>query len=396
MRRVGASADRALRYPFSFMQTRILERLDEIPAFEWNRLVGDQNPFLRHEFLNGLERHGCVGESSGWIPQHVVVRDEGRLVGAAPMYLKYNSYGEFVFDWSWADAYRRLRLAYYPKLVVAVPYTPVTGQRLLIANEASPQRVTAAIVEATRRHARRVKASSLHWLFTTEAQTADLEQAGFMPRTGYQFHWTNRGYRDFDDLLSEFNASRRKKIKRERRYVDEAGIDIEVLGGHQVTESQWAVMHSFYRNTFDRRGGWPTLTQGFFQSLGETMPSNVVLVLARHRTRYVAGAFNLRGSEVLYGRHWGCSEEFHSLHFELCYYRTLDYCIGHRLKRFEAGAQGEHKLARGFLPVRTYSAHELQHEGMQQVVGDFLMRERHAVDQYIAELEGHSPFKANP
>jgi uncharacterized protein len=241
--------------------------------------------------------------------------------------------------------------------------------------------------------ARSLGLSSLHWLFTTDEDTRMLESHGLMRRTGQQFHWENGGYRDFADFLDRFSADKRKKIKRERRYVAEAGVEIELLHGRDVTESQWATFHRFYTSTFDKRGGMATLTLEFFQALGETMPDNVVLVLARHGGRYVAGAFNLRGADALYGRHWGCNAEFHSLHFEVCYYRTVEYCIEEGLRRFEAGAQGEHKLARGFLPQLTYSAHWLAHSGMRRAVADFLTRERAAIDDYMQELAQHSPFK---
>jgi predicted N-acyltransferase len=375
------------------MRLEILDSLDEISTAEWNALDLGGNPFLRHEFLAGLERYGCVGRQTGWISQHAVARDGSRLLGAVPLYVKHNSYGELVFDWSWADAYERMGLRYYPKLVAAVPYTPVTGPRLLVSPEADRQTVAEALIRKAREHASRLGASSLHWLFPDERDTRSLEAARFMRRIGYQFHWENRGYRDFHDLLSEFSAAKRKKIRRERRYVEEAGIETQVLHGDQVTDAQWHLMHQFYRSTFDRRGGWPTLTLEFFQFLGRSMPRNVVLVLAKHLGRYVAGAFNLRGEDALYGRHWGCIADFHSLHFEVCYYRGLDYCIEQGLGRFEAGAQGEHKLGRGFLPVLTYSGHWLAHEGMRRAVADFLAREERAVTRYLDELSEHTPFK---
>jgi predicted N-acyltransferase len=375
------------------MGVEILASVDDVRAADWNSLGLSGNPFLRHEFLGGMERHGCVGRATGWIPQHLVARDGDRLLGAVPLYLKHNSYGELVFDWSWADAYERLGLRYYPKLVAAIPYSPITGPRLLVSPSAERTAVAQLLMSGAREHALRLGVSSLHWLFPTEQDAQALEAARYLRRTGYQFHWTNKGYRDFSDLLSEFSAAKRKKIRRERRYVEEAGIETEILHGGEVTDVQWQVMHQFYRDTFDRRGGWPTLTLEFFQSLSQTMPDNVVLVLAKRAGRYVAGAFNLRSEEVLYGRHWGCAADFHSLHFEVCYYRGLDYCIEQGLRRFEAGAQGEHKLSRGFLPVRTYSNHWLAHDGMRRAVADFLARERPAVDRYLEELSEHVPFK---
>lgn len=375
------------------MNISVIEHLEDIPAAEWNALAGDSNPFLRHEFLVALERHACVGENAGWIPQHLVAHDSGQLVGAAPMYLKFNSYGEFVFDWAWADAYARSGLPYYPKLVVTVPYTPATGARLLLANAAGQEAVAGRLIEGALEHARRLQVSSLHWLFTTAQDTARLERNEFMRRTGCQFHWSNPGYRDFSDFLSTLTSEKRKKIKQERRRVREAGIELEILDGHQVTQAQWKIFHDFYCSTFYKKGGIASLTLEFFQEIGRTLADNVVLVLARHQGRYVAGAFNLRGTDTLYGRHWGCAEDFHGLHFECCYYTPMSYCIQHGLARFEAGAQGEHKIARGFLPTPTRSAHWLAHPAFSRAVRDFLARETLAVESYINDLCEHTPFK---
>ena len=376
------------------MHLSVLSSLDDIPAAGWNNLAGAANPFLRHEFLVALERHGCVGAAAGWIPQHLAAFEQDRLVGAVPMYLKDNSYGEFVFDWAWADAYRRAGLRYYPKLVVAVPYTPATGPRLLLADDA-PQ-IADALIAGALEHAQRLKVSSLHWLFTTEQDTRRLEAHGLMRRTGCQFHWHNQNYSDFDGFLALFTAEKRKKIKRERRYVREAGIEIEVLNGRQISADQWEIFHNFYSSTFLKRGGTASLSLGFFQEIGQTMADNVVLVLAKHQGRYVAGAFNLRGTDTLYGRHWGCSEEFHSLHFEVCYYAAIEYCIAQGLKRFEAGAQGEHKLSRGFLPTPTWSAHWLSHPAFSSAVAEFLSHEQDNMAYYINELGEHTPYRQCP
>lgn len=376
------------------MPLSILNSLDEVTATDWNSLAGDANPFLRHEFLAALERHSCVGAAAGWIPQYLAAFEQDRLVGAAPMYLKDNSYGEFVFDWAWADAYRRSGLRYYPKLVVAVPYTPATGARLLLAED-TPQ-IADALIAGALEHAQRLKVSSLHWLFTTEQDTRRLEAHGLMRRTGCQFHWHNQGYRDFDDFLAQLTAEKRKKIKRERRFVREAGIEIEVLNGRQISAEQWEIFHRFYSSTFLKRGGIASLTSGFFQEIGRTMADNVVLLLAKHQGRYVAGAFNLRGTDTLYGRHWGCCEEFHSLHFEVCYYAAIEHCIALGLQRFEAGAQGEHKLSRGFLPTPTWSAHWLSHPVFSQAVEEFLSHEQDNMAYYMNELGEHTPYRQCP
>ncbi len=383
------------------MDIRIIGNLEEVAPADWDRLAGERNPFTRHAFLVALERHGCVGERFGWLPQHLLAYENGRLVGAVPMYLKTNSYGEFVFDWAWADAYERAGLRYYPKLVVAIPYTPATGPRLLVEGSGvAREPIARALSEAALEHARTLGLSSLHWLFTDREDTALLADNGLMLREGCQFHWENRhpaedrSYRDFEDFLSTFSADKRKKVRRERRRVTEQDVVLEVLHGDAITETQWRIYHDFYTDTFARKGGIATLSLDFFRELGRTMPANVVLVLARHADEYVAAAFNLRGTDTLYGRHWGCNADFHSLHFEACYYQGLDYCIRHGLQRFEPGAQGEHKISRGFLPTPTWSAHWIAHPAFRDAVGDFLDRERHGMAYYRDELAGHTPYKA--
>jgi uncharacterized protein len=375
------------------MEIQLHTSLEGIGATEWNALAGTESPFLRYEFLMALERHGCVGPRHGWLPRHITVRRDGRLVGAVPLYLKDNSYGEFVFDWAWAEAYRRASLPYYPKLVAAVPYTPATGSRLLVAEDAGARRVADTLIAAALELARELRVSSLHWLFPKEDEVRRLEVHGLMRRTGVQFHWANEGYRDFDDYLDAFSAEKRKKVKRERRRVAEQGIEIEVLPGSALSSRQWAVVAGFYRSTFLRKGGTPTLSQGFFEEIGRTMGENLVLVLAQRGGECVAAAINLRGSSTLYGRHWGSAENCHSLHFEACYYQGIEYCIRHGLERFEPGAQGEHKVSRGFLPVHTYSAHWIARPGLREAIEDFLSREQGMMHNYRDELVEHSPFK---
>jgi predicted N-acyltransferase len=369
-------------------------RIEAIPAADWNRLVDADTPFLRHEFLAALERHGCVGEALGWLPRHLALHDEaGRLVAAAPMYLKDNSYGELVFDWAWADAYHRAGLRYYPKLVVACPYTPANGPRLLAApgpGQAEHRRALAAAAQAL---AERLGVSSLHWLFPTEEETQLLEGQGLLRRMGCQFHWHNQGYRDFEDLLAAFSAEKRKKVRRERRRVAEAGIEIRLRHGHEASEAEWALFHRLYEGTFDRRGGIPTLSLPFFHEIARTMGEQLLLVLAYRGGRLVAAAFDLIGARTLYGRHWGCFEEYHSLHFEACYYQGLDYCIARGLARFEPGAQGEHKVSRGFLPIPTWSAHWIADGRFRRAIGDFLAQERAGMRDYLAEMYTHSPYK---
>ena len=333
------------------------DSIDAIPAADWNRLADPDTPFLRHELLAAMERHGCVGEGLGWLPRHLTLRDgRGELVAAAPCYLKLNSYGEFVFDWSWADAYRRCGLRYYPKLVIASPYTPATGPRILVADGPRQDEYAAALIQGSLELAEDLGVSSLHWLFTTEAETRNLEGQGFMRRLGCQFHWDNPGYEDFDHFLGAFSSAKRKQVKRERRRVAEAGIGFRLLSGQEIRDDEWTTFHQLYCSTFDKRGGIPTLSLGFFQEIGRTLADRCLLVLAYHQGEIVAAAFNLVGTRSLYGRHWGCFADFHSLHFEACYYQGLEFCIQRGLSRFEPGAQGEHKISRGFLPTPTWSA----------------------------------------
>ena len=377
------------------MRIQRLDTLTEIPASEWNALLSDRNPFLSHEFLAALERHGCVGEQTGWLPWHVICRDDsGRLLGAAPLYLKFNSYGEFVFDWSWMEAYRRQGLAYYPKLVGAIPYTPATSPRLLLApDQPQPGETLRAIFDFVFEESRRYSISSIHWLFPTTNELEPMLERGFMHRLGCQFHWQNPGYRDFEDFLDTFTAKRRKNIKRERRLVREAGLELRLLHGREATECQWHSIHEFYRSTFQRLGGIPTLTLPFFLEVAALLGDRLLLVLASSQGREVAAAISFRSDTTLYGRHWGCQVDFDSLHFEACYYQGLDYCIQQGLRGFEPGAQGEHKIHRGFLPTLTHSAHWIAHSGFRRAIADFLARETPAVREYARELLQHSPYR---
>ena len=375
------------------MELSIHASLEDIPPEHWNALVDADNPFARHEFLIALERHQAVGEKFGWLPQYITAYENGTLLGAAPMYLKDNSYGEFVFDWDWAEAWHRSGLEYYPKLVVAIPYTPATGARLLL-REANDQTIATALIDFATAHARRLNVSSLHWLFTDATDTQRFrDHPDYMLRLGCQFHWQNQNYKDFDDYLSCLTSKKRKQIQRERRQVREQHIELEVLHGNEISEEQWRIFHGFYCSTFDKKSGYATLSLDFFLEISRTMPANIVLVMAKHQGEYVAGAFNIRGEKTLYGRHWGCCEDFHSLHFEACYYQGLAYCITHGLQRFEPGAQGEHKISRGFLPTPTWSAHWIAHPQFREAIDQFLQRETAGMQHYIEELSGHSPFK---
>jgi predicted N-acyltransferase len=378
------------------MRAEIINRLEDIPCGQWNRVAGTTNPFLRHEFLASLERHHCVGETFGWYPQHVVVFDDtGSLAGAAPLYLKDNSYGEFVFDWSWAEAYHRAGKPYYPKLVSAIPYTPVTGPRLLVREDADRTVVRDMLIDKALALAAQIRCSSLHWLFTDSEDTDTLLRHGLMRRTGCHFHWHDDGYRSFEDFLSRLSSRKRKKIRRERRFVEEAGIRMEIVHGHEASEAQWLIMHDFYRSTFEKKSGMPTLSLEFFLDISKSMGDQIVLVFAWLDRQAVAGAINLRSDTALYGRHWGCAGHYHSLHFETCYYQGIEYCIENRLTLFEPGAQGEHKISRGFLPTLTWSAHWIADPIFREAITRFLAREHELMLDYKDDMRGYSPYSAS-
>lgn len=371
----------------------IIGAINEVSATDWNKLVDSDNPFARFEFLNALEQHNCVGQTYGWLPQHIVVTENYTLIGACPMYLKNNSYGEFVFDWAWADAYHRSGIEYYPKLVTAIPYTPATGARFLIADQQRYQQISELIIDSALQHANALGVSSMHWLFTNENDTAQLESKNLMLRLGCQFHWRNNNYKDFDHYLSFFNSKNRKKIKRERRQIQQQNIKIEILSGKQMTDELWDIYHLFYCSTFEKKSGTATLSNGFFKALGKTMPDNVLVLFAKYNNEYIASAFCVKGEKTLYGRHWGCSEEFDNLHFELCYYQGLEYCIKNSLSYFEPGAQGEHKIYRGFLPTRTWSAHWIAHPEFKTIIRRHVQHEYEGMQYYIKDMHSHSPFK---
>lgn len=375
------------------LHTQLCPALMAIPAAAWNRLAVNATPFLRHEFLAGLEQYGCL-QGHGWEPAHILAYEGDRLVGALPLYLKSNSYGEFVFDWNWAEAYQRTGRSYYPKLVTAVPYTPVTGPRLLVdADAPAGGQVQQVLVEHALELMRIRGVSSWHCLFPTEKEAANLATQGGLRRLGCQYHWCNAGYGNFDDFLAQLNAKRRKQIRRERREVRETGIIVEVLSGPMISAETWRIYHEFYCSTFHRKWGEPRLTLEFFMHLGRTLPDQTLLFMARKNGVCIAGAFALRDAHMLYGRHWGCRATYRHLHFEVCYYQTIDYCIRQGLRQLNAGAQGEHKISRGFTPVPTWSVHWLREPVFARAVADFLERETKGVQEYMAALEQHSPYR---
>ena len=378
------------------MNCTIIDQIDAVNADAWNNLANKGNPFLRHEFLAALEYHHCVGERFGWIPQHIVVYDDnGTLLGAMPLYLKDNSYGEFVFDWGWADAYQRAGLPYYPKLVCAVPYTPASGPRLLIAPHARQDSVANALIDKALGLAQTMNVSSLHWLFTDQGDAHYLAPKGLLTRFGCQFHWHNQNYEDFAEFLARLSSRKRKQINRERRHVKDAQIAIKILHGNEVNESQLHQFHRHYRSTFNRLGGYATLSESFFAEIANTMAENVVFVFAYDGSKHAASAFCMRGTNTLYGRHWGCDADFNSLHFEACYYQGIEYCITHGLSHFEPGAQGEHKVSRGFVPTMTYSQHWIENDQFRPLIAEFLSREQQGVRHYMDGLQEHLPYRSD-
>jgi predicted N-acyltransferase len=373
------------------LKARTVPRLAEVEPQAWNALSGGAYPFLRHEFLAALEEQGCVTRRIGWVPRHLLVEDRaGRLLAALPMYLKFNSFGEFVFDWAWADGYERAGLPYYPKLVVAAPFTPATGPRLLLAPDA-PQEAAVEILQLALEAARSAEVSSLHWLFATDPILA--ESPEFLRRVGCQFHWENRGYGSFEDFLAELTAKRRKEIQRERRRVREAGVELVRRRGSELEPAIWRTVHELYCSTFAKFGNYPALTERFFRDIAVSMGDKVLVVLASRRGKIIGAAYFLAGSDCLYGRYWGCTEEVPALHFEACYYQSIEFCIEQRFQRFEPGAQGEHKISRGFLPTRTWSYHWIADAEFRRAIASFLEREAAAMEDHIAELGARSPYK---
>jgi hypothetical protein len=367
----------------------------EIDAADWDACAGGDNPFVSHAFLSAVEDSGSAGERTGWLPQHAALRDgAGRLVACAPLYAKSHSYGEYVFDHAWADAFERAGGSYYPKLQCAVPFSPVPGPRLLVRHDAADGpglrgALGAAMVQA----AEALKLSSVHATFCTEAEWTSLGEQGWLRRTNVQFHWRNEGYATFDDFLGALASRKRKAIRKERERAC-AGLVIRTLRGAEITAAHWAQFFRFYRSTTDRKWGQAYLTRAFFPLLGERLGDRVVLIWAEQDGHPVAAALNLMGTDTLYGRNWGATIDQPFLHFELCYYRAIDVAIDQKLARVEAGAQGQHKISRGYLPVPTYSAHWIAHPGLRRAVADFLDRERPAIAEEIAGLTDEaSPFR---
>jgi predicted N-acyltransferase len=369
-------------------------RLSDIPAAEWDALEAVGNPFLSHAFLDALETLACVGGETGWVPRHLVLRDDsGRLVGAVPRYEKAHSWGEFIFDWTWAQSYARAGLDYYPKQLAAIPFTPVTGPRLLVHPGPEAATLRGTLAALLRESAARDGASGVHVNFTTDDDQAALEAEGFLRRHDCRFLWRNRGYRDFEDFLEGFRSDKRKKLRRERRRVLEAGITLRSLRGEDIDDGLWHTIFAFSERTFLRHGNGHYLSAEFLAEVSRRLPGAVVVKLAERAGAPLAAAVFLQGGGTLYGRYWGAASHEDCLHFEACYYQGIEHCIAHDLDLFDPGTQGEHKLARGFAPTLTSSAHWLAHEGFRGAVARYLERERAGVLEYLAAAAQHLPFQ---
>lgn len=366
------------------------DSLDDIDAVTWNALAGSNNPFIRHEFLAGMERHGCIQRDWGWAASHVTLHDGEQTVAAAPLYLKGNSHGEFIFDWNWAGAFERAGGQYYPKLLCAVPYSPVTGPRLLAATTERKRALVAAIGDRTAE----LGLSSAHVNFLTEADTAAFD-ALWLARFDWQFLWHNAAYRDFEDFLAALRHKKRKNIRSERRQVASSGMQCRMQRGDTLDAAQWHQVHQLYLDTFESKGNLPTLTLAFFRHLATTLGDGLQVALACDGDHIVAMAVFLHDGETLYGRYWGSHVSVPALHFELCYYQGIEYAIGNGLTSFSPGAQGRHKMARGFLPVRTQSRHFLHAEGFRRAVAAALEQEAEALEQAGQQMRAHSPYHAD-
>ena len=364
---------------------------------EWDLCAGDDNPFVSHGFLSAVEDSGSAGPRTGWLPRHAVLRDEtGHLLAAAPMYAKSHSYGEYVFDHGWAAAFERAGGNYYPKLQVASPFSPVPGPRLLLRPDIPPEQrgaVMQAMAAALSQACSELQLSSVHMTFCRAEEYEQLGAAGWLQRLGTQFHWENTGYGSFDDFLGSLSSRKRKTVRRERRDANDCGLEYRTLRGSEITRAHWKAFYRFYTSTVDRKWGSAYLTDRFFPLLSERLGDRVVLMLAEHEGHPVAGALNLLGGDTLYGRNWGCSGDWPFLHFELCYYRAIAFAIEHGLARVEAGAQGEHKIQRGYLPQPTYSAHWIAHPGLRSAVAAFVEEERAARLAEMEELATLSPYR---
>jgi predicted N-acyltransferase len=378
------------------MKIVFTDNIASVKAEHWDNLAGDSSPFIQHDFLLALERNDCL-QNWGWYPQHCLLYDNKTLIGACPAYIKDNSYGEFVFDWAWADAYQKSGLDYYPKLVTSIPFTPSQGPRLLASKNHTNAKgelldtdtIKKGLINALIAFAENNNLSSAHFLFCENNDIKILSEAGLMLRFDYQFHWKNNHYQNFDDFLSHLNSKRRKNIKRERKKVSSENIQIKIYHGNELSDEQWESLYAYYRLTFMKKSGAASLTLDFFKAVSHKLRA----IFAYHENKTVAAAICFEGKDKFYGRHWGCNKNYDSLHFEVCYYTGIDYCINRQLQIFEPGAQGEHKIWRGFLPTKTQSAHWIAHTDFKHAIQDFLQREAAAMQHHGELLLESSPYK---
>jgi predicted N-acyltransferase len=376
------------------MKAQVLSNIDEVSANEWNDLIPDNDPFCRHEFLSALERNGCVGKRFGWVPRHIALTDSGRLIGAVILYEKYNNYGEFVFDHAWHDAYNRCGMQYYPKMVSAIPYTPANGARLL-SLDSQTDAVYPALLGAIKDTCKSIGASSFHCLFASNSETKWLESQNLYLRHDCQFHWHNQNYSSFDDFLQALKSKKRKNIKRERKSIADSGVTLRKLDGHSASHEDWEHFNNFYHHTFLQKSGTPTMNLDFFKEIASKIPDQIVLILAEFEDNCIAGSLMFSSDTKLYGRHWGCTEHVDNLHFEACYYMGVEHCIENKLKVFEPGAQGEHKLARGFIPTITESAHLIIGTTLKNAIKGYCEQESEYIESYINDLQSHSPYRVS-
>lgn len=400
---------------------KVLSSLDDIPSTDWDALANPGyppilydpingidspetipestsqdtpfNPMLSHAFLQALEESNCVGWEAGWIPQYLVWEENNRTLAAVPSYVKAHSQGEYVFDHAWADAFHRAGGDYYPKLQCAIPFTPVPGRRLLIAPDVPRERAVRVLSSGLQYLSEKIEASSVHLTFLTEQEWKELGALGYLQRTDQQFHWEDQNYGDFEGFLSALSSRKRKTIRKERKTALASDITVEWITGADLKEHHWDAFYQFYRDTGSRKWGRPYLNRHFFSLLGERLADRTLLIMAKREGRYIAGALNMIGSDTLYGRNWGCIEDHPCLHFEICYYQAIDYALANGLPRVEAGAQGSYKLARGYMPNLTYSAHWIAHPSLRHAVADYLEHERAAISQEQKALSEHSPFR---
>ena len=403
--------------PFEALNVQTISSIDEVPKSEWDQFSGTSkvrstashsdseasqndsaipyNPFISHDFLSSLEQSGSVTRDEGWMPQHLILSNSsGDILGALPAYIKSHSQGEYVFDHGWADAWQRAGGQYYPKLQCSVPFTPATGPRLLTRRGADTSQLRLSLAAGLCQVTDQFQLSSAHITFMPEDEAKVLEGQGFLIRNDQQFHFHNDNYKSYDDFLQTLASRKRKNLKKERQAALDNSITIDWITGTDLTEEIWDIFYQFYIDTSARKWGRPYLTREFFSLIGTRMPDDILLIMAKRDGRYVAGAINFIGSDCLYGRHWGCVEDHPFLHFEVCYHQAIDFAIERGLKRVEAGAQGQHKLARGYLPETTYSAHYIPHEGFHGAVADYLAHERQEVGEIQEILKMRAPFKA--